>query len=53
MLARLNLCALEFMLAAAAKPREDYGGVELESRLPQNLCILNSPSTSEREIPIG
>ena len=24
MFARLNLCALEFMLAVAAKPREDF-----------------------------
>ena len=32
MFPRLNLCAVEFMLAAAAKPCEDKGGVELVSR---------------------
>ena len=34
MFARLNLCAVEFKLAAAAKPREDLGAVELLAASP-------------------
>ena len=35
MFARLNLCAVEFMLAAAAKPREDWF---LAALLPFPTC---------------